>query len=99
MVFRVKILLQAQNKHYKQLGVAASLKKVAIRSPLRKKTSFVSFCKKKSTLSSNSPTPHQVVTNEGTLALFKGNTAQMARITQSQKTRTRIIGIINVFSR
>lgn len=30
MVFRVKILLQAQNKHYKQLGVAASLKKVAI---------------------------------------------------------------------
>jgi len=45
---RVKILLQAQNKHYKQLGVAASLKKV--------------------------------VTNEGTLALFKGNTAQMVRV-------------------
>ena len=27
---RVKILLQAQNKHYKQLGVASSLKKVVI---------------------------------------------------------------------
>lgn len=45
---RVKILLQAQNKHYKQLGVGASLKKVA--------------------------------TNEGPVALFKGNAAQMVRV-------------------
>ena len=65
----MKILLQAQNKHYKQLGVAASLKKVAIL--VFAKDSVVFY---------KSPIPHQVVTNEGTLALFKGNTAQMARI-------------------